>query len=261
MKRAVVAAVAVFLALPGSAAADWPVFGHDLGNSRNAGSDGPSRAEAASMRQAWTFNSSRGDFTGTPVVAAGTLVAGTNLGEVFALEAATGKVLWSRDAGAPINGSAAIDLNAPGGPIALIPVAALDAPRLVALSLATGAMRWQTVLTRQPGADVYGSPVFWRGSVYIGTGGPGNDESNARGSVASLDEASGRMRWQTFIVPPGDDGGGVWCTPTIDPATGRLYVGTGNAYHDPAADTTDSMVSMSAANGHILAHFQSVPGD
>src|SRR5207248_1809736 len=53
----------------------------------------------------------------------------------------------------------------------------------------------------------------------------------------------------------------VWSTPSIDTATGRLYVGTGNAYHDPAADTTDAMMVLSAANGAILGHFQSVPGD
>jgi polyvinyl alcohol dehydrogenase (cytochrome) len=38
-------------------------------------------------------------------------------------------------------------------------------------------------------------------------------------------------------------------------------VGTGNAYHQPAADTTDSMVALSASTGTILAHFQATPAD
>src|SRR5205823_2187643 len=56
-------------------------------------------------------------------------------------------------------------------------------------------------------------------------------------------------------------GGAVWSTPTIDRVTGRLYVGTGNAYHAPAANTTDSMLALSAASGRILGHFQSIAGD
>jgi outer membrane protein assembly factor BamB len=44
------------------------------------------------------------------------LVAGDNGGVVHALDADTGKVLWSKDFGQPINGSAAIDTQAPGGP-------------------------------------------------------------------------------------------------------------------------------------------------
>jgi polyvinyl alcohol dehydrogenase (cytochrome) len=259
--RGLLLVTALALSAPGIARADWPLFGRDLGNSRSAGSDGPSATEVKTLQRAWSFNSSNGDFTGTPVVAGGTLVAGTNLGSVFALDAASGKLLWSHDVGQPINGSAAIDLNAPGGPTAFVPVAELGGPRLLALSLASGSIRWDTVLTSQPGSDVYASPVFWHGIIYMGTSGPANDESTARGSVVALDEATGKPRWQTYIVPPGYDGGGVWSTPSIDPTTGRLYVGTGNAYHAPAADTTDSIMALSASTGQVLGHFQATPSD
>lgn len=247
--------------MPSVASADWPVFGHDLGNSRSAGGDGPSSTEASVMQRAWVFNSANGDFTGTPVVADGTLVAGSNLGTIYALDPVTGKLRWSRNVGQPINGSAAIDPDAPGGPTAFVPIAQLGAPRLVALWLNSGAVRWDTTLTRQSGADAFGSPVYWHGTAYIGTSGPGNDQSTARGSVVALDEATGRVRWQTYMVPPGDDGGGVWSSPALDPATGRLFVGTGNAYHSPAADTTDSIMALSASSGRLLGHFQSTPGD
>src|SRR5882757_10361177 len=84
--------------LPPVAHADWPVYGHDLSNSRDAGSAGPSPSEVGlSARPAWTFNASTGDFTGTPVVAAGVLVAGNNGGFVYALDAFSGKLLWSKD--------------------------------------------------------------------------------------------------------------------------------------------------------------------
>src|SRR5689334_24161412 len=199
----VVATTLAAAAVPAVASADWPVYGHDLANTRSAGSDGPSAGAVGSMQQAWTFSSSNGDFTATPVVAGGTLVAGTNLGSIYALDAVTGKLRWSRDVGQQINGSAAIDLNAPGGPTVFVPVAQTGSPRVMALNLATGAVRWDTTLTRQDGADVFGSPTFWNGTLYMGTSGPNSDEATARGTVSALDESNGRIRWQTYTVPPG----------------------------------------------------------
>src|SRR3954452_3124268 len=252
---------ALTLAVCSPAAADWPTYGHDLANSRSAGRDGPTAAQAGSLQQAWRFDAPNGDFTGTPVVAGGVLVAGTNLGSIYALDAVTGKQLWTHDAGGQINGSAAIDLAATDGPTVFVPVAQTGSPRLVALSLRTGAVRWEKVLSDQDGSYVYGSPTFWNGRVYIGTSGPDTDESTARGTVVALDESTGNVSWRTYTVPPGHDGGAVWSTPAIDTATGRLYVGTGNAYHSPAADTTDAMLVLSAATGEILGHFQTVPDD
>lgn len=262
MALAVVGAICVVL--PAVARADWPVYGHDLANSRDAGGAGPSPSEVGSLKQAWVFNSSTGDFTGTPVVAGGVLVAGNNGGWIYALDAVTGKVLWSRDVGQPINGSAAIDPNAAGGPTVFVPVAQVGNPRLLAFSLKTGVMRWDAGLTNQAqtaSADVFGSPVYWDGSVYIGTSGPNNDNSTARGSVVALNEANGRIRWRTFTVPAGADGGAVWSTPAIDTATGRLYVGTGNNYHQPTTDTEDSMMVLDASSGQILGHFQATSND
>jgi polyvinyl alcohol dehydrogenase (cytochrome) len=261
----VVALAAVWFGAPAVAlAGDWPTYGHDLSNSRDANSDGPSSAKVASIHEAWTFKSSNGDFTGTPVVAGGVLVAGTNLGSIFALDAVTGKVRWSRDVGQQINGSAAIDPSAPGGGLVLVPIAQVGDPQLLALSLRDGSVRWKAALSDQPSStniDVYASPVYWRGTVYIGSSGPNGDGSTARGTVVALNEMTGKLRWRTFTVPPGHDGGPVWSTPAIDPATGRLYVGTGNAYHAPAADTTDSILVLAAATGEILSHFQAVAGD
>src|SRR5256885_11718141 len=112
-RRAVALALALgALGLPSSAAADWPLYGHDLANSRNATLEGPSPSQVGSLSQAWAFKSSTGDFTGTPVIAGGVLVAGNNGGWVYALDAVTGKVIWSKNVGQPINGTAAIDPNA-----------------------------------------------------------------------------------------------------------------------------------------------------
>jgi len=247
-------------ALPATARADWPIYGHDLANTRDAGTAGPSRDQLGSLKRAWTFNSPN-DFTGTPVVAGGVVVAGDYGGHVYALNAVTGKQLWSKDVGAPVVGTAAIDLRAPRGPAAFVPVAQQGGPRLVAFSLANGAKRWDTTLTTQENSSVFGSPTYSDGTLYIGTSGPNNDDTHARGSVLAIDERSGAIRWQTFTTPPGSDGAAVWTTPALDTDTGRLYVGTGNNYHDPATDTEDSMMVLDAASGAILGHFQATSGD
>src|SRR3954453_17856230 len=140
------------LAAPARATADWPMYGHDLANSRNAGDAGPPKSQAGSLTRAWTFNAPTGDFTGTPVVAGGVVVAGNNGGWVYALDAVTGKVRWSRNLGSQINGSAAID-----GGTAFVPVAHRGAPRLVALSLSDGWVRGSSVLTGRGAGSGCGS--------------------------------------------------------------------------------------------------------
>jgi len=79
--------------------------------------------------------------------------------------------------------------------------------------------------------------------------------------VVALDADDGSVRWRTYTVPAGHDGGPVWSTPAIDTETGRLYVGTGNAYHPPAADTTDAILALDSSTGAILGSFQAVKDD
>jgi len=209
----------VALGLPATAMADWPLYGHDLANSRDAGAAGPSPSQLGSISAAWAFTTPTGDFTGTPVISRGVLVAGNNGGWIYALDPVSGRVLWSKDVGQPINGTAAIDPHAPHGGAVYVPVAQLGAPRLLALSLRDGTTRWDTTLTNQSNSTVFGSPVYWRHTLYIGTSGPLGDNSTARGSVVALDQKTGAVRWQTFTVPPDRDGAPVWSTPAIDTTT------------------------------------------
>ncbi|MBI5103788.1 MAG: PQQ-binding-like beta-propeller repeat protein [Solirubrobacterales bacterium] len=239
---------------------EWPLYGKDVGGSRNGGTAGPSLAEVPTLGPVWSYWSRKGDFTGTPVVAKNTLVAGTNKGWVHALNATTGKVKWTRDVGAPVNGTAAI-----AGDRVIVPVARTDAPRLVALDRATGRVLWETVLDTQKNADVYGSPTVAGDTVYMGVsalfGETGDPAVSVRGAVVALDVRTGSVRWKTYMVPEGHDGGSVWTTPAVDVTAGRVFVGTGNAYHEPAADTTDSMVALDARTGAIVDHFQATAGD
>ena len=239
----------------------WRFYGKDLSNSRDGGKNGPSAEEAPLVGPAWSFYSRDGDFTGTPVVARGMVVAGSNTGRVYALDGTTGELVWQRKLGKePINNSVAVA----GGRV-FVPVAKPNKPWMAALSLKTGKLRWKRVLDRQKDADTYGAPVVWNGTVYNGVsalfGETGDPEVSVRGAVVALDARTGKRRWKTYMVPKKHDGGSVWNTPAIDKRTGLMYVGTGNAYHAPAADTTDAMVMLNARTGKILKHFQATADD
>jgi polyvinyl alcohol dehydrogenase (cytochrome) len=269
-RRAKIAVVAALLLActvlsPAGAAANWPMYGHDLANSRDAGSDGPSPALAQTLAPYWSFKGTQGRFTGTPAVWGSTVVEGSDGGVVYALDAATGKLLWSRSVGAEVNGSAAIARGVVYVPVNIDEANGIGHPSVVALRLSNGKPLWQTTIDDQTSSDVYGSPVVDNGTVYIGTCASYAEDFlpavHDRGSVVALNAKTGAVEWKTYTVPPGDDGGGVWSTPAIDNSTGLLYVGTGPAYHAPAADTTDAVLELDAATGAIVAGFQATAGD
>src|SRR2546423_15327733 len=102
--RACLAVTAALVFAPATAlAADWPFYGKDLSNTRDGGPTGPSKAAASTLTQAWSFSSSDGDFTGTPVEASGIVVAGSGGRTVVALDAATGALRWSPDLNPAVN--------------------------------------------------------------------------------------------------------------------------------------------------------------
>jgi polyvinyl alcohol dehydrogenase (cytochrome) len=97
-----------------------------------------------------------------------------------------------------------------------------------------------------------------------------------RGSVVALDAATGKQTWKTYVIPDapkqtsttasgvqrfGPAGGGVWSAPTIDAKRRVLYATTGDAYTEPAAKTTDSIVAMNLDTGKIEWSAQGTEND
>ncbi|TMC47675.1 MAG: hypothetical protein E6J14_15020 [Chloroflexi bacterium] len=240
-----------------STASTWPVYGADGANTRTA-AGGP--AAGALLHQAWRFDSTSGDFSGTPVIAAGRVFAASGGGFAVALDEATGKPLWTTALDGPVNGSAAYASGR-----VYVAVARVGSPSVVALDAGTGRVLWRTVLTTQSGSDVYASPQVFQGDVVIGTSAlfaeTMQSQPTARGSVLRLDGAHGKIRWQTMTVAPGLTGGGVWSTAAVDPQTAVVYEGTGNAYSPPADPHTDSILAIDFGSGGILRSFQATPND
>jgi alcohol dehydrogenase (cytochrome c) len=194
--------------------------------------------DAATCRKVWqhTWVSTGPDTTSVNrgvAVGSGRVVRGTQDGHVFALDAKTGKMLWSRQAGDPtlaqffaappiiwkdlvIIGRAGGDWGAVG--------------KVMAFRIDSGEPAWtfDTIPTgTQVGADTWKRP-----------------QSTATG------------------------GGAIWTVAALEPDTGLLYVPVGNPGPDFAGDYrpgdnlfTDSVVVLDAATGALKWYYQLNPHD
>jgi polyvinyl alcohol dehydrogenase (cytochrome) len=86
-----------------------------------------------------------------------------------------------------------------------------------------------------------------------------------RGSLTALDAATGKVVWKTYTVDVpkrrgtstsgkplwGPAGAPIWSAPTIDAKRGLVYAATGNAYADPAPPTSDAIVAFAIDTGRI----------
>ena len=97
-----------------------------------------------------------------------------------------------------------------------------------------------------------------------------------RGSIVALDAATGDQIWKAFTIPEepvatgtgpdgttlsGPAGAAIWASPTIDAERGLIYAATGNAYTQPAAETSDAIVAFELESGEIRWWNQLTPAD
>ena len=87
-----------------------------------------------------------------------------------------------------------------------------------------------------------------------------------RGSVVSVDADTGKTLWKTYMLDEpkptkknavgtqlwGPSGAPVWSAPAIDAKLNRLYVTTGNNYSDPTSPTSDAFLALDMDSGKIL---------
>lgn len=301
MFRLIASAVVAALltsAAPPSRDVEWRLHGLDNAETRFSGLEQITPANVGQLGVAWFADfdarSLRG-VEGTPLVVDGVMYASGPWSKIIALNARTGKRLWSYDP--EIDGAiarrACCDVVNRGVAYAdgLIFVGVLDG-RLVALDARTGAVRWTAVTTdpEQP-YTITGAPRVVKGKVLIGNGG---GEYGVRGYLSAYDVATGRLAWR-FHTVPGDPkqgfenaamamaakswsgdwwkyggGGTVWDSMAYDPELDLLYVGVGNGgpwdrkVRSPGGGDNlflSSIVALRPDSGEYVWHFQQVPGD
>ncbi len=97
-----------------------------------------------------------------------------------------------------------------------------------------------------------------------------------RGSVVAYQAASGEKIWQTYTIEApaaitgrnksgtdmyGPSGAPIWNSPAIDEKRGQLYVGTGENYSSPATLTSDAIFAIDLESGKVNWHYQATSND
>lgn len=232
---------------------DWPLYGHDLTGAK-ATSGGVSSANVANLGPLWTVEVD-GPVSATPVISDGIAYVGSYDGNLYAIDLLSGELIWTYETGAAVmEPNLQIPLGVTGSAAVAGGVVYVgDASATVhAIDAGSGAVIWTAKVDDQPNASIWSSPVMAGDRLYVGVASI-SKEVGFRGSVVALDLADGTTVWQTYMVPEGTDGAGVFAVPAIDEARGTLYVGTQNAYSPNPAPYGDpiSIVALDLETGEL----------
>jgi polyvinyl alcohol dehydrogenase (cytochrome) len=261
----------------------WTNWGAGLANTRFQTSKdaGLSAADVPRLTLKWAFafpDSSM--LRSQPAVAGGRVFAGSQNGDVFALDANTGCVHWRTTVQAEVRSGITV------GDVAGTPSLFFgdSSGYLYALDGATGRQLWKLQLDEHPAAKATSTPVFHQGRLYVGVSsleealavGPAYVCCTFRGSVLAIQAADGKVLWKRYLIDEaaqpqprskrgaavsGPSGVSVWTAPTLDPDRDRLYVTTGDNYSDPPTRLSDAVVALRMSSGDILWSKQLTPGD
>jgi quinohemoprotein ethanol dehydrogenase len=275
----------------------WMTHGRTHDEQRYSPLDQVNDQNVASLGLAWHHDLdavARGQST-TPIVVDGVMYVTTTWSKVFALDAASGKLLWSYDPQVPgewgVNACCDVVNRGVAAWKGRIYFATLDG-RLVALDAATGKPVWEKLtIDRSQRYAITGAPRIVNGKVLIGNAG---SEYGVRGYISAYDADSGELSWR-FHTVPGDPSGGfenaameraastwkgkwwemggggtVWETIAYDPKLDLVYIGTGNGVpwtrklRSPGGGDNlyiASIIALKAANGEYAWHYQTTPGE
>ncbi|MEO8313710.1 MAG: PQQ-dependent dehydrogenase, methanol/ethanol family [Pseudomonadota bacterium] len=274
----------------------WLSHGRTYSEERYSPLTSIDRKTVGRLGLAWVadFDTNRGQ-EATPLIVDGVMYTSTAWSKVYALDAATGRVLWKYDPKVPGETGVKACCDVVNRGVAYwegrIFVGTLDG-RLIALDARTGARRWSvmTVDAQKP-YTITGAPRVVKGKVLIGNGGA---EFGVRGYVSAYDARSGALAWRFYTVPgdpskpqenpilesaaktwkgewwKGGGGGTVWDSMAYDPELDLLYIGVGNGspwnqnLRSPGGGDNlflSSIVALRPDTGDYVWHYQTTPGE
>jgi hypothetical protein len=237
--------------------AGWPTYGHDAART---GVD-RSSPSVGSTHTAWTSPTLDGAVYAQPLILGDRVLVATENDSVYALDAASGHVLWKTNLGLPVPRSVLpcgnIDpTGITGTPVVdpssgLLYVVAFVQPgrhELVALAISNGHVRFRRaadpsgldplVHQQRAALTISGDRVYWA------FGGLFGDCGDYHGEVAGLAlDGSGTM--VTYRVPSGR-AAGIWAPPgpAVD-TSGDLFVATGNSFSTSGFDGANAVIRLS----------------
>jgi quinoprotein glucose dehydrogenase len=273
---------------------DWPAYGGDDAKTRHSPLTQINRDNVKQLALAWSYDTrEKGDTQTQPIVVGRVLFGYTPTHKTVALDAATGKLLWTFDSGISGSGANRGFMYWSDGKQGRL-FAAVD-NFVYALDAATGKpigsfgnggrIDLRENLRRDPASQsvrLTTPGVIYRDLMILG-GRVGESLPASPGHVRAYDVLSGALRW-TFqtIPPPGAPGydtwpkdawqysGGAnsWPGMTLDEKRGLVFVPTGSAAADfyganRQGDNlyANCLLALDAASGKLRWYFQFVKHD
>ncbi len=239
---------------------NWRSFNGNYQNSRHS-VDALISAENVSTLAVVSRVSAAG-VSGTPVFVDDTLYYADYAGWLHAVDAETGRNIWSeRLQNAMFTGSVFVDGHS-------IYVAG-DGSTVYSVNKVNGQVNWSTDIEDTPYDRIWSSPVVVGNTLLIGAASfqvfrPIDDpEELFRGGIVALNATTGEFLWRLSVCPEVLCGGGVsvWSSVAIDTELGLGYIGTGQAYNEPAGPYSDSLIAFDYVTGEMAWHYQFTPGD
>ena len=244
-------------ALAASPPIDWPMY---LQTPQLTGASTEtilSAGGAPNLRPLWTYKTG-GVIAASPTIVGGVAYVGSWDGYEYALNASTGALIWKTFIGttsAPLCSPPALGVSSTANVSnGTVYVGGGDG-NWYALSASTGQVLW-SIPIGNPANGYYNwaSPLIYGNSAYIGVASLG-DCPLVQGQLLRVDLTTHAVIATASFVPSGQVGGGVWTTPSIDPATNIVYVTTGTINQSTQV-YAEAMVALDATTLSILSSWQ-----
>lgn len=234
----------------------WPTSLHDIQRTAASSDTTISATNAAQLALKWTFKTG-GPIAASPTIANNTVFVGSWDGNMYSLDAATGVQKWRTFLGITT-----------ADPICIPPQLGISSTATVdngvvyvgggdsnwyALSAASGTILWSVPTGDNSAAGGHynwSSPLIYNGYAYIGIASLG-DCPLVQGLLLKVDLNNHLIVGTTKIVPDGQVGGGIWQSPSIDPATNKIFLATGTE-NSPTQSYAQAMIAIDANTMQIV---------
>lgn len=260
---------------------NWLMYGGDYRSHHYSGLNQITVENVHRLRAKWIYQMHRTKVETTPIVVDGIMYVTRPPSDVIALDAETGRELWTFEyklstrvytcCGEVNRGLAILGST--------LFVTTLDA-KLIALDARSGRTVWKRDIAN-PGLNytATAAPLAVKDKVIVGIGGA---EGGIRGFLDAYDAKTGERAWRFWTIPaPGEPGsetwggdswqhGGAstWITGSYDPELNLVYWGTGNPGPDYNGDARPgdnlyscSLLALDPDTGKLKWHFQFTPHD